>query len=162
MTTWTSWRRHLENAFYRRAWRRAFLICMVTFSLFHYYFTAILCDRVYRGCSTLPFASHRGGYIICPLGRSPEFCGPTLTRQPSIASIIRPMMAPSPDMWTVLFRTDGSGDKLPSGKMGQEPKQVLVTVSGAASTFILARHLCGGDGDVGDFACLEQSTLGPD
>ena len=59
-------------------------------------------------------------------------------------------MAPSPDEWTVLFRTDGSGGKLPSGKMGQKPKQVLVTVSGAASTFISAHHRRGRDGDVGD------------
>lgn len=99
-----------------------------------------------------------------------RICGPTLTRQPSIASIVRPRMAPSPDMWTVLFRIDGSGDKLPSGNMGQKPKQVLVTVSGAASTFLPAHHRRGGDGDVGDFhvssnghSHLEQGELlGPD
>jgi hypothetical protein len=79
-------------------------------------------------------------------------------------------MAPSPDMWTVLFRIDGSGGKLPSGKMGQEPKQVLITVSGVASTFIPAHHRRSGDGDVGDFhvssnrhSHLEQGELlGPD
>lgn len=50
--------------------------------------------------------------------------------------------------------------------MGQEPKQVLVTVSGAASTFILAHHRRGVDGDVGDFhvssnrhSHLEQGEL---
>ena len=54
--------------------------------------------------------------------------------------------------------------------MGQEPKQVLVTVSGAASTFTPAHHRRGGDGDVGDFhvssnrhSHLEQGELlGPD
>ena len=63
-------------------------------------------------------------------------------------------------MWTVLFRTDGSGGKLSSGKMGQKPKQVLVTVSGAALTFILAHHRRGGDGDVGDFGRCMSRAIG--
>lgn len=63
-------------------------------------------------------------------------------------------------MWTVLFRTDGSGGKLSSGKMGQKPKQVLVTVSGAALTFILAHHRRGRDGDVGDFGRCMSRAIG--
>ena len=43
-------------------------------------------------------------HVILPAWTFSRICGPTLTRQPSIASIVRPRMAPSPDMWTVLFR----------------------------------------------------------